>query len=359
MHLAAGLTGAAVLGGPLAVKFLLETPPPVKASGEKPKEPEPPQPTSQPTRPSSSPTPLPVIKQELTTPKETLFIPWMPETVKRWSSLISEGAKKYNLDPNLLAVMILVESGGNFCAVSSAGATGLMQIMPANYPKDNLLIPKTNIFDGALYLSGQYKRFGDWEKAVAAYNAGPGRIQGGSIPAETQSYLKWVMGMWKEADKPQSEIFQEWWKWGQAFVKKAEQLYGNSTRLKAVDFATQQLHKKYVLGGNGPDVWDCSGLVHYAYQHAGITITRTATAQWQGRGRVLGSGEERLPGDLILFTLDKGRSSDHVGMFIFPPYVFIEATGTYGKVRITSLNSAHKLYRADLAKRVLGIKRIV
>ena len=78
-----------------------------------------------------------------------------------------------------LAVMQL-ESSGNPAAVSSKGAVGLFQLMPATAaglhvnPSD----PTQNIQGGLTYLQQLYNQFGDWKQALEAYNEGPGALQG-------------------------------------------------------------------------------------------------------------------------------------------------------------------------------------
>jgi hypothetical protein len=56
--------------------------------------------------------------------------PWVPQTVKRWETPIDQRASKYQVDPNLIAIIMTLESGGDPKASSSAGAKGLMQITP-------------------------------------------------------------------------------------------------------------------------------------------------------------------------------------------------------------------------------------
>jgi len=298
-------------------------------------------------------------REKIQESSEALPIAWMPETVLRWSFLIKEIANQYQIDPNLVTVIILCESGGNFAAVSSSGAIGLMQVMPFNALGINLFIPKSNISQGVRYLATQYNRFNDWNMAITAYNSGPGNVLRGTIPFESKRFLKWVGGMWAETYKNERPTFQEWLAYGgNGLVEKARQLYENDTRLRAVEFATQQWGKPYRWGGNGPEFWDGSDLVRAAYHHAGIEIPRTADEQWQTAGRFLTTKEEPLPGDLVFFT-NNGRTASHVGMIIFPPSVLIEATAIDGKVRISSLNPESQIYRKNLGERFLGLKRLV
>lgn len=360
----AGLIFASALGAPLAAKFAKDAealsasgPPPVTSGIPKDLPPTP----ELVEIPLVIETPTPEITPTLEIEtKEVLSIAWMPETVTRWEPLINEIADQYKIEPNLVAIMMLCESGGNFCAVSPSAALGLLQVLKGNAKGLNLFAPETNILAGVHYSTLQYNRFGDWDKAILAYNGGPENVRRGTIPAKSKLYLEWVKGMWNEASEETSPTFQDWFDGkgkGKVLVEKARQLYENETRLKAVEFATQQWHKPYRMGGEGPDIWDCSALVQAAYRHAGIEIPRNATSQWRHAGRVLSDDEPRLPGDLVFFTLD-GVNSDHVGMIIFPSSVFIEATGSFGYVKASSLNPNNVIYREDLAQRILGFKRL-
>ncbi len=113
--------------------------------------------------------------------------------------LINAAASQYGISPALVDAVMWQESRYNHRAVSSAGAIGLMQLMPGTArnlgvnPHD----PWQNVFGGAAYLRTQLDRFNnDVPSALAAYNAGPGAvIKYGGIPpyAETRNYVSVIM----------------------------------------------------------------------------------------------------------------------------------------------------------------------
>lgn len=113
----------------------------------------------------------------------------------QWRARVGELAAKYDISPALLEALVWQESRWHSGAVSPVGARGLTQLMPGTArqmgvdPSD----PNANLEGGARYLRQQLDSFGgDLEKALAAYNAGPGRVQqAGGIPriAETQNYV--------------------------------------------------------------------------------------------------------------------------------------------------------------------------
>ena len=117
-----------------------------------------------------------------------------------YSAKIAELAARFDLSPALLEAVVWQESRWRANALSPVGARGLAQLMPGTAremgvdPDD----PLANLEGGARYLRQQLDRFdGDVEKALAAYNAGPGRvIAANGIPRirETQLYVASVMG---------------------------------------------------------------------------------------------------------------------------------------------------------------------
>ncbi|PID50887.1 MAG: hypothetical protein CR980_01315 [Propionibacteriales bacterium] len=80
---------------------------------------------------------------------------------------------------------------------------------------------------------------------------------------------------------------------------------------KAMNYAMAQRGKRYRLGGTGPNAYDCSGLMMMAYRSAGISIPRTAGAQFRGIGHRV-SRSDLKPGDLVFYY----RGIRHVGMYI-------------------------------------------
>lgn len=82
--------------------------------------------------------------------------------------------------------------------VSNKGAVGLMQIVPAMHPTAKPLDPIASVAYAGKYLGSLYKRFGDWPRAVAAYNWGQGNVASLGLkaaPAETKNYVMKVLGV--------------------------------------------------------------------------------------------------------------------------------------------------------------------
>jgi hypothetical protein len=113
---------------------------------------------------------------------------------------VQNAAEKYSLPPELIRGVIQAESDFQADAVSSAGARGLMQLMPATANDLGVEDPfdiDQNIDGGSRYLRSMLDRFGnDLNKALAAYNAGPGTVEryNGRVPyQETRQYVKRVL----------------------------------------------------------------------------------------------------------------------------------------------------------------------
>ena len=140
-------------------------------------------------------------------------------------------SREYDIPLPLLYAVIKTESGFKPDATSHAGACGLMQLMPMTYEEiaerlgeqpdiTRIYEPEQNIRYGTLYLAYLYRDFGDWYTALAAYNAGIGRVSGwlddrryssdGSslqeIPvSETKNYVEKI----KKLEKKYSDLLEE------------------------------------------------------------------------------------------------------------------------------------------------------
>lgn len=164
-------------------------------------------------------------------------IPWMPREVRRWDNLILEKAKKYGVDPELVSIIVYKESAGDPNAGSTAGARGLIQVMPGTaagiatelgIKKYDLSDPDTNLEFGVYYLSQRLKQFGlaehapSWDRAVllaaVGYNGGPragehfrdGTFHDEYGPfCESREYGYYVVGMWRERHEQTSKHFDE------------------------------------------------------------------------------------------------------------------------------------------------------
>lgn len=125
--------------------------------------------------------------------------------VSDYDDVFDAAAKEWNVDPDLLRAVATQESQGDPNARSKAGAIGLMQIMPGT-AKDlgvaNPRDPVQSIYGGAKYLSQLLDKYKNPERALAAYNAGPERVDAaiagrGTLPAETQAYVPAVSAHYK------------------------------------------------------------------------------------------------------------------------------------------------------------------
>ena len=98
--------------------------------------------------------------------------------------------------------------------------------------------------------------------------------------------------------------------------------------------AESRIGTPYRYGGSGPDAFDCSGLIAYAYQQAGVALPRTAAQQY-ALARPVPRTELR-PGDLVFFRWS-GREVSHVGIYAGDG-LFVHAPQTGGQVRTANLD---------------------
>lgn len=119
-----------------------------------------------------------------------------------FQSLLSNTEQALGLPPTLLSRIAWIESRFNPNAYNPSGATGIMQIVPSAHPGVNAKDPNAAIPYAGSFLKQLYNQFGSWEKAIAAYNWGPGNLQKdiaknganwkAGLPAETSNYLAQV-----------------------------------------------------------------------------------------------------------------------------------------------------------------------
>ncbi|WP_239255897.1 lytic transglycosylase domain-containing protein [Listeria ilorinensis] len=124
---------------------------------------------------------------------DSRFKPIAAQNEGKYQAFIEKASATYNVPAALIKRIIEVESGFNPNAISSAGATGLMQLMYGTDRTD----PETNIMQGTKQLAGYIKQYdGDLKLALAAYNAGPGNVKKyGGVPPfkETIQYIDKIL----------------------------------------------------------------------------------------------------------------------------------------------------------------------
>ena len=136
--------------------------------------------------------------------------------VEHWAPKILEWAEAFGLDPNLVAIIMQIESCGDPQAVSHAGAQGLFQVMPFHFAAgENALDPETNARRGLNYFVERLSQTGgDVGRAFAGYNGGHRAAASSwdAWPAETQRYYKWSTGIHQdiEAGVAESPTINAW-----------------------------------------------------------------------------------------------------------------------------------------------------
>jgi hypothetical protein len=139
----------------------------------------------------------------------------MSYTSEQLKEIARQKARDFGVNEDIFLRLVQKESGWNPQAKSGAGAMGLVQLMPGTAQGlgvSNPYDPVQSLTGGARYLSQQLKRFGSYDKALAAYNAGPGNVERyGGIPPfkETQNYVRTILGGTNPQARPQPQEEQK------------------------------------------------------------------------------------------------------------------------------------------------------
>ena len=137
-------------------------------------------------------------------------------SVQHWSSAIGKWANRYEVDAQLLATVMQIESCGHPTVISNAGARGLFQVMPFHFADgEDMLNPETNAMRGSAFLTHcGAASDGVIGLTLACYNGGASVI---ALPrerwsAETQKYYRWGVGIYSDAvaGNARSETLDQW-----------------------------------------------------------------------------------------------------------------------------------------------------
>lgn len=121
------------------------------------------------------------------------------------------------------------------------------------------------------------------------------------------------------------------------------------------DYAKQYLGIPYVLGGNGPKTFDCSGYTCFVYKHFGISLPRTAYSQgYMDRGTKITKISDLRVGDLVFFnTVNDSDLSDHAGIYLGNGKVAHASSGSYRKTVISDMNSNYYRTHFSWGRRII------
>lgn len=144
------------------------------------------------------------VQAQSLSPSGQISVIFSPE-VQAWAPEIIKWAQMYDLDANLVATVMQIESCGDASAISPSGAQGLFQVMPFHFVSgEDMLDPDTNAHRGLTYLRQTITAYpGDLGKAIAAYNGGIAGVSGNqsSWAAETHKYWYWGTGIFADAQQ--------------------------------------------------------------------------------------------------------------------------------------------------------------
>ncbi len=166
-------------------------------------------------------------------PAPSTISPIFTPEIQHWAGNISQWAARFDLDPNLVATIMQIESCGDPRARSSAGAMGLFQVMPFHFlALENPYTAETNAARGLAYLKHSLETAnGDARLALAGYNGGIGVIPRAewTWPAETKRYVQYGAPIYYDAHSgaSTSPALMEWYaRYGASLCRQASQRLG-------------------------------------------------------------------------------------------------------------------------------------
>ncbi|TCO80005.1 C40 family peptidase [Marinisporobacter balticus] len=125
----------------------------------------------------------------------------------------------------------------------------------------------------------------------------------------------------------------------------------SSLGVEVINFAKQQLGKRYVYGSNGPNTFDCSGFTSYVYKNIGIKLPRVSRDQAKAQNGVKVSKDDLRAGDLVFFNSNGSGQVSHAGIYIDNGQFIHASSGSAMSVIISSFNDGHYNKRYVTARR--------
>ncbi|MFI9082133.1 NlpC/P60 family protein [Streptomyces sioyaensis] len=280
----------------------------------------------------------------------------------KYQELVEEAGNTCpEVTPNLLASLLTQESGFNPKAQSPVGARGIAQFMPSTWEssgvdgnhdgKRDVWDPEDAIPSSAKYLCGIARDVKDvpgnkQNNMLAAYNSGTDAVRKyGGVPPykETQNYVRSISSLAGQPAKGGKSGTVTTFEQGATVVKAAQEWLGTPYSWGGGDPSGPSTGSCCSpKGRSGADIrgFDCSGLTLYAYAKVGITLPRTAAAQYAA-SKPLKPGEMRI-GDLVFYG-SSASSIHHVAIYIGGGYM-IEAPRPGTNVRFSPLDAMSDLF---------------
>jgi hypothetical protein len=258
-----------------------------------------------------------------------------------------QAAARAGLDVDVFERQINQESGFKVGAASGAGARGIAQIVPEFHPDVDPSDPYASLDYAANLMAGHLKTYGgDYSKALAAYNAGPGAVaKHGGVPPfeETQTYIRNILGGLGRAAQPFVEGAKEV---GRSITGEGDPQW--------LTLAKEQLNKPYIWGsasgaggrGSGdidpktglPRGFDCSGYVAWVLQKGlGVDLPAFTGSAYE-KTQAIGADQAR-PGDIVFYNMNNPDPHvQHMAIYIGDGKI-IQAGGTARNVNIADVGA--------------------